>query len=135
MAYADEEAPPSRGTRKLPPASQLLGQQEPWDKAAGAKQAKPKAQPKLAAKKLAEDIGESAAQRPAPKARAKAPARKVPDEGPSSKKPRIRKVAITLPVEKTLTKRGRGRPKGAVGKKKRDLLAQQALEASMLVGP
>ena len=62
-----------------------------------------------------------------------------PPEAPSQagRKPRIRKVQISEepPAEGELpVKRGRGRPKGSLGKKKRDLLRQQELEAALLVG-
>jgi hypothetical protein len=70
-----------------------------------------------------------------PKAKAKARARtakglpSVPESAPPDSKPRVRKVAITkmAPADATLVKRGRGRPKGSLGKKKRDALVEAEL--------
>jgi hypothetical protein len=70
-----------------------------------------------------------------PKAKAKARARTtkglpVPQAAPPDSKPRVRKVAIVksaVPAEGTLVKRGRGRPKGSLGKKKRDALVEAEL--------
>ena len=48
---------------------------------------------------------------------------------PPVKKPRVRKVAITAPTSTALVaeKRGRGRPKGSLGKKKRDAAYEEEL--------
>ena len=99
---------------------------------------KPVKKTTLKVKKLADD---SSVARPQEKKMPRKPREKKmpkPPEAPSQagRKPRIKKVQITeeppaageLPV-----KRGRGRPKGSLGKKKRDLLRQE-LEAALLVG-
>ena len=68
------------------------------------------------------------APRAKPKARATA-ARPVPESAPPDQKPRVRKVAIkaSAPLPGTLEKRPRGRPKGSLGKKKRDALLEEEL--------
>ena len=68
------------------------------------------------------------APRAKPKARATA-ARPVPESAPPDQKPRVRKVAIKSapPLPGTLEKRPRGRPKGSLGKKKRDALLEDEL--------
>ncbi|HSG21080.1 MAG TPA: hypothetical protein VLA31_09945 [Burkholderiaceae bacterium] len=55
--------------------------------------------------------------------------RAVPEAAPPDSKPRVRKVAIKSKptVDAVLEKRGRGRPKGAFGKKKRDALFEEEL--------
>ena len=54
--------------------------------------------------------------------------RKVPEAAPQIKKAKITKVRIeTIPEERTLQKRGRGRPKGSLGKKKRDAMLEAEL--------
>jgi len=71
-----------------------------------------------------------------PKATAKARARvakglpPVPEAAVPDSKPRVRKVAITknTSADATLVKRGRGRPKGSLGKKKRDALFEAELK-------
>ena len=71
--------------------------------------------------------------RPKAKAKPRAAAAKgppVPEEAaPPEKKPRVRKVAIQkhTPLAGTLEKRPRGRPKGSLGKKKRDALLEEEL--------
>ena len=62
---------------------------------------------------------------PAPKARAKAKAK-----AKAKAAPRIRKVLITA-VE--TPKRGRGRPAGSLGKKKRDLMVEEDLRRQSTV--
>ena len=66
-----------------------------------------------------------------PKAKAKARIAKglpVPQAAPPDIKPRVRKVAIqSKPMEAVLEKRPRGRPKGSLGKKKRDALVEEEL--------
>ncbi len=63
-----------------------------------------------------------------PKAKAAA-ARPVPEAAPPDQKPRVRKVALkaSAPLPGTLEKRPRGRPKGSLGKKKRDALLDEEL--------
>ncbi len=63
---------------------------------------------------------------PAPKARAKAKAKAKA----AASAPRIRKVLITA-VE--TPKRGRGRPAGSLGKKKRDLMVEEDLRRQSTV--
>ena len=65
----------------------------------------------------------AAPQAPAPKARGKAKAK-------AKAAPRIRKVLITA-IE--TPKRGRGRPVGSLGKKKRDLMVEEALRRQSTV--
>ena len=69
-----------------------------------------------------------------PKAKAKPKAkptskRAVPEAAPPESKPRVRKVALKSKptVDAVLEKRPRGRPKGSVGKKKRDALFEEEL--------
>ena len=80
----------------------------------------------LKVKKLIDDVGEASA--PKPKAEPTKPRgrpRKVPDAAPPTRKPRVRKVKIDeAPVDDLIVKRGRGRPKGSLGKKKRDALLE-----------
>ena len=56
-------------------------------------------------------------------------ARAVPESAPPDAKPRVRKVALKAspPLPGTLEKRPRGRPKGSLGKKKRDALLEEEL--------
>ena len=68
--------------------------------------------------------------RPRAKAKPRAvAARPVPESAPPDKKPMVRKVALksTPPLSGTLEKRPRGRPKGSLGKKKRDALLEEEL--------
>ncbi len=78
----------------------------------------------LRALALAEKVGkEEKDEKPKPVAKAKGQPRKVPSAGSQGgKKPVIRKVRITAgpPEAMGVLKWGRGRPKGAVGKAKRD---------------
>lgn len=78
--------------------------------------------------KLAKDVGKAPKPKAKPKARATA-ARKVPEAAPQTgRKPRIKKVQIQSEAkEDTLPKRGRGRPKGSLGKKKLDALYAEEL--------
>lgn len=69
-----------------------------------------------------------------PKAKAKpkakpASSRAVPEADLPINKPRVRKVAIQSkqPVANVLEKRGRGRPIGSFGKKKRDAMFEEEL--------
>ena len=74
-----------------------------------------------------------------PKAKAKAKPRAVaaapvPSAAPPVKKVRIKKVTIqSEPKALVAEKRGRGRPKGAVGKKKRDALVEAETRKVMMV--
>jgi len=56
-------------------------------------------------------------------------ARPVPESAPPEQKPRVRKVALKAspPLPGTVEKRPRGRPKGSLGKKKRDALLEEEL--------
>ena len=82
---------------------------------------------KLKASGLAAQVGKEAKDdKPKPVAKAKGRPRKIPSAGPQgAKTPVIRKVRIASgpPEAMGVLKRGRGRPKGAVGKAKRDLAA------------
>ena len=81
--------------------------------------------PKVEATKLAEDVGEAKPSRPV--AKAKARPRPVPSAGSQGGKvPVIRRVRITAPAATGVLKRGRGRPKGAVGRVKREAAAAVA---------
>ena len=51
----------------------------------------------------------------------------VPEAAVPEKKPRVRKVALKAPSMDLVAKRGRGRPKGSIGKKKRDVLLEEEL--------
>ena len=67
-----------------------------------------------------------------PKAKAKAKPRAVaaapvPSAAPGVKKVRIKKVTIQSEPTALVEKRGRGRPKGALGKKKRDAMLEDEL--------
>ncbi len=82
-------------------------------------QKKPKV---VEATKLAESVGPDA--RPKPVAKAKARPRPVPSAGSQGgKAPVIRRVRIATPAVTGVLKRGRGRPKGAVGRAKREAAA------------
>ena len=75
----------------------------------------------LNARSLAEKVGKD--EKPKPVAKAKGRPRQIPSAGSQGgKKPVIRKVRITAgpPEAMGVLRRGRGRPKGAVGKAKRD---------------
>ena len=53
----------------------------------------------------------------------------VPEAAVPDKRPRVRKVALKAPssTDLVVAKRGRGRPKGSLGKKKRDVLLEEEL--------
>ena len=79
--------------------------------------AKARKAPELRAGALAELVGEDP--KPKPKAKAKGRPRKIP-AGSRGGKVTIKRVQITSP-EAGVMKKVRGRPKGAMGKVKRDL--------------
>jgi len=86
----------------------------------------------LKTKKLTEDLKEAEEPKPKPATAAAAQSQsqskvpKVPSEAPpKATKPRIRKVEIQAQSTEGVVKRGRGRPKGSLGKKKRDLILEE----------
>ena len=117
----DEGPPPSKRSRPLLPTEEEAARFEAEDTFRRRRTATMKTKMLANAAKV---MRPRATLKPKPTA-----ARPVPASAPPEQKPRVRKVALMAspPLPATVEKRARGRPKGSLGKKKRDALLEEEL--------